>query len=51
MHDINPCDYLTDVLQRVSMHPAPKVDELIPRNWKEKYSGSFLGSDLDRIGQ
>lgn len=51
MHDINPNVYLTDVLQRVSMHPASKVDELIPRNWKEKYSGNFLRSDLDRLGQ
>ncbi len=51
MHGINPNTYLTDVLQRVSMHPASKVDELIPRNWKEKYSGNFLRSDLDRLGQ
>lgn len=51
MHDINPGTYLTDILQRVSMHPASRVDELIPRNWKEKYSGNFLRSDLDRLGQ
>jgi len=50
MQDINPNTYLTDVLQRVSLHPASKVDELTPKNWKEKYGNNFLKSDLDRVG-
>jgi transposase len=31
---INPQDYLTDVLLRVQMHPASRIDELLPHNWK-----------------
>lgn len=51
MQGINPNVYLTDVLQRVSQHPASKVDELTPKNWKEKYGNNFLKSDLDMVGQ
>ena len=51
MQGINPNVYLTDVLQRVSQHPASKVDELTPKNWKEKYANNLLKSDLDRVGQ
>ncbi len=32
--DVNPHDYLTDVLLRVATHPASKLDELLPMNWK-----------------
>lgn len=31
---INPADYFTDVLERISEHPASKVLDLIPVNWK-----------------
>lgn len=31
---IDPADYLTDVLERISVHPNSKVEELIPVNWK-----------------
>mgnify|MGYP000461710986 CR=1 FL=1 len=51
MQGINPSVYLIDVLQRVSQHPASKVDELTPKNWKQKYGENFLKSDLDRVGQ
>ena len=34
LHDINPTTYLVDVLQRVSLHPASRVEELTPRRWK-----------------
>jgi len=46
LQEINPYYYLVDVLQRVSMHPALKVDELTPRIWKEKFGDDFLTSDL-----
>jgi hypothetical protein len=46
LQKINPYHYLVDVLQRVSMHPASKVEELIPRIWKEKFADNFLTSDL-----
>ncbi len=32
--DIDPAEYLTDVLERISEHPASKVIDLIPLNWK-----------------
>jgi transposase len=46
LQEINPYHYLVDVLQRVSMHPASKVEELTPRIWKEKFDDNFLTSDL-----
>ena len=35
LQDVDPYKYLVDVLQRVSLHPARQIDELIPRNWKK----------------
>jgi hypothetical protein len=32
-HD--PFAYFNDVLRRVSIHPADKIDELLPSNWKK----------------
>lgn len=46
MHDVNPYDYLVDVLQRVDRHPASKIRELTPRVWKEKFADQPLRSDL-----
>ena len=31
---INPVEYLADVLMRVQTHPASRIDDLLPRNWK-----------------
>jgi transposase len=31
---VNPVDYLADVLLRVQTHPASRIDELLPHNWK-----------------
>jgi len=46
LQGIDPYTYLVDVMQRVDRHPASKVDELIPRNWKEKFGDNPIGSDL-----
>ena len=46
LHDINPYTYLVDVLQRVSIHPASRVEELTPRLWKEHFADNPLRSDL-----
>jgi transposase len=32
-NEVNPVDYLADVLLRVQTHPASRVDELLPHNW------------------
>jgi transposase len=33
-HAIDPFVYLRDVIERVSTHPASRIDELTPRRWK-----------------
>ena len=48
LHDINPYTYLTDVLLRISEHPASRVEELTPRVWKETFADRPLRSDLYR---
>lgn len=48
LHDINPNTYLTDVLQRISIHPASQVADLTPRLWKEKFAENPLRSVLQK---
>lgn len=31
---VDPLAYLTDVLGRLATHPASRIDELLPQNWK-----------------
>jgi transposase len=33
LHDVDPLEYLRDVLLRVDTHPAAKLDELLPNRW------------------
>jgi transposase len=33
-NEVNPVDYLADVLLRVQTHPAARIDELLPQTWK-----------------
>lgn len=33
-NDVNPVEYLTDVLVRVNEHPNSKLDELLPHLWR-----------------
>ncbi|HYD53174.1 MAG TPA: IS66 family transposase [Gemmatimonadaceae bacterium] len=33
-NEVNPIAYLADVLLRVQTHPAARIDELLPHNWK-----------------
>jgi hypothetical protein len=34
MNDIDPQAWLADVLARIAEHPAQRIDELLPWNWK-----------------
>jgi transposase len=34
---IDPVAYLKDVLMRVDVHPASRIDELLPQNWKPPF--------------
>lgn len=47
LHHINPMTYLVDVLQRISLHPASKIDELTPRLWKQTFADNPLRCPLD----
>lgn len=44
LHQIDPHDYLVDVLQRVAEHPASRVHDLTPRLWKSHFAGNLLRS-------
>ena len=49
LHDVDPYDYLVDVLQRVGQHPASQVEQLTPRHWKAMFAANPLRSDLYRL--
>ena len=48
LHQIDPYDYLVDILQRVGQHPASQVHELTPRLWKQHFANKPLRSALFR---
>ncbi|MCH9837308.1 transposase, partial [bacterium] len=50
LHGVNAHAYLVDVLQRVGQHPASRVIELTPREWKLRFADNPLRSDLERGG-
>lgn len=49
LHDVDPYDYLVDVLQRVGQHPASQVEQLTPRIWKSMFAHNPMRSDLFEI--
>ena len=49
LHGIDVYTYLVDVLQRVGQHPAARVAELTPRQWKLHFAVIPLRSDLQSI--
>jgi transposase len=49
LHDIDPYDYLVEVLQRIDSHPAREVHRLTPRLWKQHFAADPLRSDLHRL--
>lgn len=51
LHEVNPYDYLVDVLQRVSLHPASKIEALTPRCWKALFADNPLRSDVHNIDE
>jgi transposase len=49
LHGVNFYDYLVDVLQRISVQPASKVEELTPRVWKNKFALAPMRSDVAKL--
>jgi transposase len=47
LHEINPMDYLIDVLQRIDTHPDKDIAQLTPRLWKTHFADNPLRSDLE----
>ena len=35
LHDVNPLEWLTDVLEKINTHPIEQVHELLPHLWKK----------------
>ena len=48
LQGVDPYVYLVDVLQRIAIHPANRVIELTPREWKTRFAETPLRSDLDQ---
>ena len=49
LQNINPYDYLVDVLQRIDRHPAKELDQLTPRQWKQRFADQPLRSPLHTL--
>lgn len=49
LHQIDPYDYLVDVLQRVGQNPASRAHELTPRLWKQLFADNPLRSPLHSL--
>ena len=43
--EINPEAYLRDVLDRISTHPASRIEELLPDRWKALCEASAAAND------
>lgn len=48
---IDPFRYFRDVLARVSTHPADKIDELLPGEWKKlnAETDANVGGDINKV--
>lgn len=51
LQGVDPYVYLVDVLQRISCHPAARVEELTPRLWKQHFADNPMRSDLVQHGK
>jgi transposase len=49
LHGIDVYTYLVDVLQRIGQHPASRVAELTPRQWKQRFAAAPLRSALHTL--
>jgi transposase len=47
LHDIDPFWYFKDVLERISTHPASRIDKLLPCNWNKPQQTDRAKNDDD----
>ena len=40
LHGVDPFAYFRDVLMRIHTHPADRIEELMPREWKLRFGGA-----------
>lgn len=38
LHQVNPQEWLVDILTRISSHPINRIEELLPHNWSKQRS-------------
>ena len=46
LHDVDAYVYITDVLQRVAIHPDSQIEQLTPRLWKQHFADDPMQLDL-----
>lgn len=46
LQGVDPYTYLSDVLQRIAVHPNNEIDKLTPRLWKDYFADDPMRSDL-----
>lgn len=51
LQGVDPYTYLVDVLQRIGEHPASRVSELTPREWKARFAHDPMKSVLAYAAQ
>ena len=44
LNDVDPQAWLADVLARIAEHPAQKLDELLPWNWRPITASSDIAA-------
>ena len=44
LNDVDPQAWLADVLARIADHPASRLDELLPWNWRPSHAGLFAAA-------
>ena len=49
LQGVDPCTYLVDVLQRVSVYPDKDILDLTPRRWKEMFAHDPIRSIVDIV--
>jgi transposase len=44
LNEVDPFAYFRDVLGRISTHPASRIDELLPGEWKKTHPATLPAS-------